>query len=147
MSADEKVQLYRPVSEVSYRMLRKQRKRVLKIGKHIQDLDDKGLHKLRIACKNLRYLADFFRDVYEQESFLRLIECLKKLQDVLGKLHDHVVFSSLLGLLDQAPNDTELPTEAMVELKSPVFEVDRLRAKLGQRWESFIAIDLPAPQP
>jgi len=55
----------------------------------------KGLHRLRIAGKRLRYTLEFFEEVLAPQSG-DLIEQVKRLQDHLGDLQDAVVASELL---------------------------------------------------
>ena len=55
----------------------------------------KGLHRLRIAGKRLRYTLEFFEEVLAPQTS-DLIKEVKKLQDHLGDLQDAVVASELL---------------------------------------------------
>ncbi|MBN1259893.1 MAG: CHAD domain-containing protein [Anaerolineae bacterium] len=52
-------------------------------------------HRLRIACKQLRYTLEYFREVLGPET-KDLITQIKKLQDHLGDLQDAVVASNIL---------------------------------------------------
>ena len=52
-------------------------------------------HRLRIACKRLRYTLEFFEEVLAPQAG-DLIDQVKKLQDHLGDLQDAVVASELL---------------------------------------------------
>ncbi len=49
---------------------------------------DEKLHKLRIECKRLRYLMEFFASLFKEEEINYLIRQLKKLQDNLGEFND-----------------------------------------------------------
>ena len=49
------------------------------------------LHRLRIYCKKLRYLMEFFRGVYPRKKMSSYIGSLKQLQQNLGDLHDYHV--------------------------------------------------------
>ncbi len=46
------------------------------------------LHRLRIDCKKLRYLLEFFRSLYDEDEIGTLIKALKHLQDNLGDFND-----------------------------------------------------------
>ena len=48
-------------------------------------------HRLRIECKKLRYLLEFFSSLFPEKEINLSIQHLKKLQDVLGLYHDCVV--------------------------------------------------------
>ena len=67
-------------------------RRVLKKGSAIgQDSPPEPLHRLRIDCKKLRYLLEFFRSLYDDDEIARLVRALKQLQDNLGDFNDLVV--------------------------------------------------------
>ncbi|MGV8986973.1 MAG: CHAD domain-containing protein [Cypionkella sp.] len=55
------------------------------------DTDDAEVHALRIHCKKLRYLMEFFAPVFPKPEFKSLIKPLKTLQDNLGLINDCVV--------------------------------------------------------
>ena len=54
-------------------------------------MKDSRLHKLRIQCKGLRYLAEFFKSLFDKEVVDPFIEHLVALQDLIGEQHDSVV--------------------------------------------------------
>ena len=47
-----------------------------------------ALHELRIDCKKLRYLLEFFRDLYDEDDIAPLLKSLKRLQNNLGDFND-----------------------------------------------------------
>lgn len=62
---------------------------VVKTGSLIKgDIDDRMLHVLRIHCKKLRYLMEFFYSLFPPEKIESLIKQLRKLQDNLGVFND-----------------------------------------------------------
>lgn len=66
------------------------------------------MHDLRIHCKKLRYLMEFFAPVFPKRDLKRLIKALKRLQDNLGRFNDCAVqqksLQTLLRSLDGAPD-------------------------------------------
>ena len=56
--------------------------------KTLKKTSDSRLHKLRIACKKLRYLLEFFKSLYPEKETASLIAQLKKIQDHLGAFND-----------------------------------------------------------
>ena len=68
------------------------------LRKRADAVDDQSptpdLHAVRIRGKRLRYTAEFFEPVYGKPA-RRLVECVVKLQDVLGNLQDGVVSREL----------------------------------------------------
>jgi CHAD domain-containing protein len=53
--------------------------------------DDAQVHALRIHCKKLRYLMEFFGPIFPKPVFKRLLTPLKQLQDNLGLFSDYSV--------------------------------------------------------
>jgi CHAD domain-containing protein len=86
------------------RILKKYRSAV-KAGNRISEsTDDKMLHVLRIHCKKLRYLMEFFASLFHPETINSLIEQLKRLQDNLGDFNDlRVQEEYLLNVATQLP--------------------------------------------
>ena len=78
-----------PILHLASKRINKQYKDVIKSGRQIlNDSEDEKLHKLRIKCKKLRYLIQFFANLYPPEKINALVKQLKKLQDVLGDFND-----------------------------------------------------------
>lgn len=68
-------------------------------ARHLNDMDDKARHKLRIQAKKLRYALEFTAALYEragnrQGRFARAVEAL---QEALGELNDAVAARSLFA--------------------------------------------------
>ena len=78
-----------PVINLAQKFIRKAYNNVIKLGSQINDdSPDADLHRLRIECKKLRYLLEFFSSLFPQQEITRLIKQLKKLQDNLGDFND-----------------------------------------------------------
>ncbi len=85
----EAPQASRPILELANANISKRYQRILKAGRKITDFSqDVDLHRLRINCKKLRYLLEFFASLYPKEEVSRLIGQLKKLQNNLGDYND-----------------------------------------------------------
>ncbi len=77
------------VKPFAARHILKRYHQIVKAGKHIHaDTPDDEFHQLRIKCKKLRYLLEFFASLYPAEAMTRLIKQLKRLQDHLGHFQD-----------------------------------------------------------
>ncbi len=73
-------------------------KRVLKQGKKItQDSSDEAVHNLRKACKKLRYMIEFFKDLYADKKIEKQIKQLKQLQNQLGDFQDLCVQEDIVN--------------------------------------------------
>jgi len=67
-------------------------RKVCKIARRIDDTTpDAEVHALRIHCKKLRYLMEFFAPLYPAKHIKALIKPLKRLQDTLGNFNDCAV--------------------------------------------------------
>lgn len=80
------------VQEFARKMIFDMLRKVLKTGSKInRNSPDSLLHKLRIACKKLRYALEFYASLFPPEVITVLIRQLKLLQDNLGDFNDLVV--------------------------------------------------------
>lgn len=94
-----------PIGQVASKEIWSALRRVLKRGEAVEPKPTpETLHRLRIACKRLRYLLTFFRSLYPEEEMERLLLPLKELQDTLGTFNDLVIhrrelaeYATLLG--------------------------------------------------
>jgi CHAD domain-containing protein len=94
-----------PIGQVASKEIWFALQRVLKRGMAVEpEPTSETLHRLRIACKRLRYLLTFFRSLYPEEEMERLLLPLKELQDTLGTFNDLVIhrkemaeYATLLG--------------------------------------------------
>lgn len=80
------------------------------IGAHTEDAE---IHQLRIHCKKLRYLMEFFGPAFPADAFAPLLKSLKKLQDSLGLFNDYSVQQASLrafvtDLGDHQPHGIEI---------------------------------------
>jgi CHAD domain-containing protein len=88
----------RPILETAGERLERAFRRVLEAGRRVKgDTSDDALHRLRIRCKKLRYLLEFFRSLYEPAAVKELVRSLKGLQDNLGDFNDYHVQQEALG--------------------------------------------------
>jgi CHAD domain-containing protein len=86
-SANKKSAL--PVIDLASASIRSRHKIVVEDGKKVAETpEDEALHTLRIECKKLRYLLEFFASLYEKKKVSTLIKQLKRLQDNLGRHQD-----------------------------------------------------------
>jgi CHAD domain-containing protein len=66
--------------------------KVCKIARDIdENTEDSVIHQLRINCKKLRYLMEFFTPLFPENEINTLIKALKLLQDNLGNFNDYSV--------------------------------------------------------
>jgi CHAD domain-containing protein len=78
-----------PILELAQKRIYKKYKRIIKDGNIIlEDNRDERLHALRLECKKLRYLMEFFATLFPPDKISRLIRQLKRLQNNLGDFND-----------------------------------------------------------
>lgn len=83
--------------EFGSRLILKRYKQVCRIAGTIHaDTPDEVVHELRISCKKLRYLMEFFTPLFDAAKIKSLIKALKVLQDNLGQFNDYSVQQSFL---------------------------------------------------
>ncbi|MDB6179310.1 CHAD domain-containing protein [Paracoccus sp. Z330] len=94
----------RPVHEYARELIWKRYRKVCKMGRAIDDnTPDELVHELRINCKKLRYLMEFFAPLFSRKEVKARINDLKGLQDNLGLFNDYSVQQvALQEVLDRA---------------------------------------------
>ncbi|WP_035365925.1 CHAD domain-containing protein [Pseudodonghicola xiamenensis] len=103
--------------------------KVCKLAAEITDkTPDNEVHALRIGCKKLRYLMEFFAPLFPASQMAPLIKPLKRLQDGLGLFNDYAVQQQSLRALLATPG-ADLRDDAEAIARS----VDALIAILHQR--------------
>ena len=86
-----------PIIKIVKPVIREQLNTVLNLGSAINDnTEDEKIHELRIECKKLRYLLEFFISLFPQNKIETFINHLKILQDNLGKFNDFSIQQEFL---------------------------------------------------
>ncbi len=85
------------------RLVGKRYRKLCRAARRIDaETDDAAIHRLRIHCKKLRYLLEFFTPLFAAGELEPLIKPLKRLQDNLGRFNDYSVQQQFLGNLPLA---------------------------------------------
>ncbi|WFE90196.1 CYTH and CHAD domain-containing protein [Roseibium porphyridii] len=92
---DQTALLAQPIESHASKALAKQWKKVLKFGKHLEDLTIPERHEMRKAMKKMRYGIEFYGSLYPQETVKPFLKRMKKLQDIFGYLNDVAMAESL----------------------------------------------------
>ena len=78
-----------PIMALAQNRIYKKYRRIVKRGSRVLDnIEDEQLHALRIECKKLRYLMNFFQSLFPRKKINTLIKQVKKLQINLGDFND-----------------------------------------------------------
>jgi CHAD domain-containing protein len=105
-----------PVIDIARRRIYKRYRRVIHDGTYILDhTRDELLHDLRLECKKLRYLMEFFACLFPRKKMARLIKQLKRLQDNLGEFTDLSVQQEyLMHIAEELPIEQRQARRALV---------------------------------
>ena len=116
-----------PIINLARKRIYKQYRRIVKDGSRIlENTEDKKFHALRIECKKLRYLMEFFSSLFPRKKINMLIAQLKTLQDNLGDFNDVCVQEKyLLNIADELPATHRKSKKAQVAIGSLIGALDR----------------------
>ncbi|MEJ2055228.1 MAG: CHAD domain-containing protein [Calditrichaceae bacterium] len=85
------------IVEIAKPVIYKQLMKVLSLGSKIgEKSEDAKLHELRLECKKLRYLLEFFVSLFPKRNMDKFIGHLKALQDNLGSFNDYSIQQEFL---------------------------------------------------
>ena len=131
----------KPLFRTASSLIFKRYKRVIKEGSVLspQHLDE-GFHNLRIDCKKLRYLLEFFSSIYPKDEILLAIKQLKSLQENLGDFNDlSVQIETLKKILANAAkkNKTALIQDISGLIAVLSFKKQQLRNKFQSLFTDF----------
>ena len=93
----------KPARPFAAHALQARRRKLMKAGRCLTEVDDHRRHQARIEAKKLRYAAEAFQSLFGRKLAARFIHRLKALQDELGALNDLATAETLLGGLGLAP--------------------------------------------
>lgn len=137
----------RPIGEVARLRIWKAYRRVMKKGGAITpDTEAEALHRLRIDCKKLRYLIEFFRSLFDAATIGKIIKALKQLQDNLGDFNDYEVQQRALVRFAYRMVDEDLATvEGLMAMGRLVEHLEEGQAKERELFhERFSQFSRPA---
>ncbi len=79
------------------RRIRKRYRTIRRLGKTLTPTTpDAVVHQLRISCKKLRYLLEFFGELFPAEETAQIVKQLRRLQNRLGRFNDLSVQQQVL---------------------------------------------------
>ncbi len=128
----------RPIQDVANERIWKVYRRVIREGHAITPSSPaEDLHELRKTCKKLRYLMEFFQNLYPPKDIKALIKALKVLQDNLGDFQDlEVQALNLTHFSEQMVDEGTVPPQTLMAMG---ILVDGLGRRQHQAREEFAA--------
>lgn len=99
-----------PVGPLVFRRIYKRYRKIRGIAAGIgAETPDEAVHQLRIECKKLRYLMEFFAELFPREEGAAMLRMLRRLQNHLGEFNDaSVQQKSLLNYWEQKRSGAEV---------------------------------------
>jgi CHAD domain-containing protein len=126
------------LDEFARAVLERRHEKVMKRGRKLQSLDDRRLHRLRIAIKKLRYAAVFLRPAFASRAAKPYIDATVRLQAALGALNDRAVAAHVLADLATAARPTEDVGRLLKDLAREVEGGGKhRRRKVFRAWDDF----------
>ncbi len=87
-----------PVKQAAQKKILKRYRKIGLLGEQVNDeTPDHEVHELRIECKKLRYMMEFFAELFPKKRIRELVRNLKKLQTILGDFNDYSVQKEFLA--------------------------------------------------
>jgi CHAD domain-containing protein len=128
----------RPIVDLARTRIYKKYQNVVKTGNQIiENTEDEMLHVLRIECKKLRYLMEFFASLFLAKKINVLIDQLKKLQDNLGGFNDLCVQKDyLLNITEELPATRQQENKTLVAIGSLIGALDSKRRTVKDAFAS-----------
>ncbi|MHB1103595.1 MAG: CYTH and CHAD domain-containing protein [Devosia sp.] len=133
-----------PARGFAARVLEKLHHKVVQRGSDFRQLSAEERHKLRLALKKLRYVADFFLPLFGKSKHNRHYgKTLAWLQDHLGRTNDMAVMEELVQrvLKDNVPTAGSRAGAALLGWKAG--SLNRGDPELLAAWSEFQTIALP----
>lgn len=88
-NSDQAPNCNKPIIDLAREHIWRKYSKVIKLGRKIGSrTPDPEVHALRIECKKLRYLLEFFTSLFPTDDMKSIIKHLKLLQDNLGDFND-----------------------------------------------------------
>jgi len=135
-----------PIINFAQKRIHMKYRSVVKAGNLILDnTNDEMLHVLRIQCKKLRYLMEFFSSLFPRKKINVLIEQLKKLQNNLGDFNDLCVQEEyLLSITKKLPTTHQQLKKILLAIGSLIGTLDRERQTVKDAFAKTF-IDFASP--
>ncbi len=99
-----------PVGQLVFRQMYRRYKKICRMARAIDAYTaDEMLHQLRIECKKLRYLMEFFRELIDDTDIVAMQKILRSLQEILGEFNDtSVQQKTILGYFNSKRDDIDI---------------------------------------
>jgi CHAD domain-containing protein len=112
---------------------------LIKGAKLDQNSSDEAYHKVRIEAKKFRYSLELFSSTMEADSHQKLLQALKKIQNLLGEHQDLTVELSYIETLTKEDGQLEKATQKSLKALTPTLEKlkRQQRKKFAKQFKKF----------
>jgi inorganic triphosphatase YgiF len=100
---EETAKLGQQILPYAGRLLQKRWRKVVRLGRRLDALDEEGRHELRKLLKDLRYLSEFFMPLFKQRDVRSFVKRLRALLDMFGYVNDVRATAQLRQIQEQEP--------------------------------------------
>jgi len=116
------------IKELADQRIWKVYKRLLKEAGDISEASPaKALHDLRKTCKKLRYLMEFFQNLYPASEIKILLKALKGFQNILGDFQDYEIQEIQIKQFSQEMMDNKVPSDTFLAMGVLVQYLDSMK--------------------
>lgn len=139
ISSEALAVLTQPAREFADRALARLNRKALKQGHHFRRLAPEARHELRLTLKKLRYAAEFFLPLYEDDGVVqKYLKRLSRLQNILGADNDATTTQSLLREVEASTSNPQVHKAiGAITGWQGRDNIEAARA-LRQTWQQFI---------
>ena len=136
----EGIQIIQPIKALADQRIWKTYQQALKQGRVIdKHAPPEALHKLRKTFKKLRYLMEFFQNLYPERKLEKLLKAMKGLQEVLGGYQDYAVQQERLRQIAGELQATDLEGNAVRAMAVLIQDFESRQQKARNRFDSQFA--------
>lgn len=126
-----------PFVDVAWRLGRDADRRLRARARHLNEGDPAALHRVRLAAKRARYMAEFLAPIAPPGGVGPYLKALKRVQDTFGRSSDDAAATERLAtLLHAVPVDAP---QALIDAIAPPTEPVRARSRLHRVWRAYEA--------
>ncbi len=132
----------RPIKDLANERICKAYRKILQQGMSIKPSSPAtALHELRKQGKKLRYLLEFFQNLYAPKEINKLLKILKNLQENLGDIQDYEVQAVYLRQIATELDNQQTSTATLLAMGMLVGQLEQLqqqaRDEFAQRFADF----------
>lgn len=136
-----------PVGPLVFRAIFKRYRKIRRLAQGVAiDTPDATLHQLRIECKKLRYLLEFFSELIPTSDYETILKLLRRLQGRLGDFNDgSVQQQALLEYRHQTDRLDDATVLSLGGLVTALYQLQQqARSKIGQSLDEFSSMTTEA---